>query len=120
MYPETIAALEDARSRGLSSPRYLGILAYAYALSGNRDRALRIVEELKLAAETDDDAPIRLAQAFVGLDDKDRAFERLEKAYQRRAPRLTYRLQYEPRSRLRDLMNYPCFLPMAPGRSGKS
>ena len=46
---------------------------------------MRILEELKSAAETDDDALIRMAQVFVGLDDKGHALEWLEKAYQRRA-----------------------------------
>jgi len=43
------------------------------------------VEELKSAAETDDDALIKIAQVYIGLDDKKRAFEWLEKAYQDRA-----------------------------------
>ncbi len=85
MYAEAITALKDARSLKLSSHRILGRLAYAYAVSGNKDDALRIVDELKSAAETDDDALIRIAQVFVGLDDKERALEWLEKAYQRRA-----------------------------------
>jgi len=84
-YAEAIAALEEARSLHLTSPRILGLLAYADAVSGNRNGALGILEELKSAAETDDDALLRIAQVFVGLDDKDRAFEWLEKAYQRRA-----------------------------------
>jgi eukaryotic-like serine/threonine-protein kinase len=84
-YPEAIALLKEARSRNLNNPRVLGLLAYSYAVSGSRDDALRIVEELKSAAETDDDAPIRIAQALVGLGDKEHAIEWLEKAYQRRA-----------------------------------
>ena len=84
-YAEAIAALEEARSLHLSGRQTLGILAYADAVSGNREDALRILDELKSAAETDDDALIRIAQVYVGLDDKERAFEWLEKAYQRRA-----------------------------------
>src|SRR5262249_22703559 len=84
-YPEAIALLKEERSRNLSNTRILGLLGYAYAVSGNRNDALGIVEELKSAAETDDDAPIRIAQALVGLGDKERAIEWLEKAYQRRA-----------------------------------
>ena len=70
----------------MSSSLILGTLAYAYAVSGNRDDAFRIVEELKPAAETDANALIAIAQVFVALDDKERAFEWLEKGYQRRAP----------------------------------
>jgi len=80
-----IAALKDAQLRHFKSPRIVGRLAYAYAVSGNKDDALKILEELKLAAETDDDALIRIAQVYIGLDDKERAFEWLEKAYQHRA-----------------------------------
>ena len=88
-YAEAIAALEEARSLHLSGRQTLGILAYADAVSGNREDALRILDELKSAAETDDDALVRIAQVYIGLDDKERAFEWLEKAYQRRAHWLT-------------------------------
>ena len=84
-YAEAIAALEEARSLRLNSRGIVGLLAYADAVSGNRDDALKILEELKSAAETDDDALVRVAQVYIGLDDKERAFEWLEKAYQRRA-----------------------------------
>jgi len=77
--------LKDAQLRHFKSPRIVGRLAYAYAVSGNKDDALKILEELKLAAETDDDALIRIAQVYIGLDDKERASEWLEKAYQHRA-----------------------------------
>jgi serine/threonine protein kinase/tetratricopeptide (TPR) repeat protein len=85
MYPEAIAALREVPASNAHNPRILGALGYAHAVSGNRDDALGIVEELKIAAETNDDAPIRLAWVFIGLDDKEHAFEWLEKAYQRRA-----------------------------------
>src|SRR5262249_41950708 len=68
MYPEAIAALKEGQSRNSSSARILGGLGYAYAVSGRRDDALRILEQLKSAAETDDDALVRIAQVFVGLD----------------------------------------------------
>src|SRR5262249_10144283 len=55
-YAEAIAVLNEGRSHDSSSPRTLGVLAYADAVSGKRDDALRILEELKSAAETDDDA----------------------------------------------------------------
>jgi len=51
---------------------------------GNQDDALRVAEELKSTAKTDDDL-IRMAQVFVGLGDKERAFEWLDKAYQHQA-----------------------------------
>jgi adenylate cyclase len=88
MYPEAIALLKEGQS--LNSARILGALAYTYAVSGNRDDALRIVQELKSAAETDDDALIRIAQVYIGLDDKERAFEWLERAYQRRVQWLRF------------------------------
>ena len=85
MYPEAIAVLKEGGSRNSSSTLLLGLVGYTYAVSGKRDDALAIVEELKSAAAADDDALIRIAEVFVGLDDKDRAFEWLEKAYQRRS-----------------------------------
>jgi TolB-like protein/Tfp pilus assembly protein PilF len=98
-YPEAIAALKEARARNLTGPGISGALGFAYGVTGNRDDALRIVEELKSAAEADEDALIRIAQVFVALGDKDGAFEWLEKAYQRRAlwlRNLKFDLFYDP------------------------
>jgi serine/threonine-protein kinase len=84
-YSEAIATLKEAEALDVKSPRILGVLGAAFALSGNRNDALKIVEELKLAPETDDDALVRLAQVYAALDYRNSAFEWLEKAYQRRA-----------------------------------
>jgi eukaryotic-like serine/threonine-protein kinase len=89
-YPEAIAVLKEARTLNLSGPEILGRLGFAYGRSGNRHDALSVLEELKSAVETDDGALIRIAEVFVALDDRESAFDWLEKAYQRRALSLRF------------------------------
>ncbi len=84
MYQEAIDELKQALALNPTNTEVSGTLAHAYALWGNKDRALIILKELK---ERDEgvNAATAIAQVYVGLDDKDRAFEWLEKAYQRRS-----------------------------------
>ena len=70
--------------RHFKSPRIVGRLAYAYAVSGNKDDALKILEELKLAAEADDDALIRMRR-YISHSMTRSVRSWLEKAYQHRA-----------------------------------
>lgn len=91
-------------------------LAYTHAVSGDQKEALRILEEVKSGAETDD-FTVEIAQVYIGLGDKDRAFEWLEKAYQRRSVglrRLKWAFFFDPiRSdpRFHDLLRRMGLLP---------
>ena len=87
-YPEAIAAIKEVQGSNAGTPRILGGLAFVYAASGDRDKALKIVERLKPVAEANAEIAVRLGQVFIVLGDMDSAFEWLEKAYQRRAPLL--------------------------------
>jgi serine/threonine-protein kinase len=84
MYQEAIDELEKALAINPTDPRFSGQLANVYAQSGNKDRALTILEQLK-ERDRSEDAATAIATAYIGLDDKERAFEWLEKAYQRRS-----------------------------------
>jgi tetratricopeptide (TPR) repeat protein len=57
------------------------MLAYAYGVSGQRDEALKILNEQKRLAKERYIASYNLAIIYTGLGDKDRAFEYLNKAY---------------------------------------
>ncbi len=85
MYQAAVDELEAALTVNPNDPQILGSLAYAYVVSGNRDRALMIFKKLKERDESPNVAPM-IAQVHVALGDKDRAFEWLEKAYQQRSP----------------------------------
>ncbi len=54
-------------------------LGYAYAKSGKRDEALAVLNKLKTTKEYV--SPAELAILYVGLGDKEAAFESLERAY---------------------------------------
>jgi tetratricopeptide (TPR) repeat protein len=54
--------------------------AHAFALAGHRDKALRILGEQQKAAKQRYISPFNFALIYTGLDDKDRAFEYLNKA----------------------------------------
>src|SRR5262249_16071158 len=63
------------------TPPFLGTLGHAYAVSGRRTEALRVVNEL-LQSEVEKLGPhISIATIYTGLGDKDKAFEQLSIAY---------------------------------------
>jgi hypothetical protein len=63
----------------------LAFLGHAYAESGRRDEALKIIDELSERSKTEYISPYDVAIIYVGLRDKDHAFEQLERAYDDRA-----------------------------------
>jgi tetratricopeptide (TPR) repeat protein len=88
MYEEAIAAIQKTGNES-----YLG---YAYALAGKRDEALAILEKMKERWDRGDIFAHSIARVCVGLGEDDLALEWLEKAYERREPRLV-QLKVDPR-----------------------
>ena len=90
MYKESIAELKRVVASD-STPeawdRY-PVLAFAYAVSGNRDEALKILAEQKRLAKQRYINPYNFAIIYTGLGDKDRAFEYLNKAFEEGKPLL--------------------------------
>jgi len=60
----------------------LGYLGWAYALSGKKDEALKILDRLDKLSEKKYVSPLLRAMIYFGLDKLDEAFEHLEKSYQ--------------------------------------
>ena len=87
---EAIAAYEKARDIDSSIPEILGDLGRAYARAGRRAEAEKILRELAERAQRSYVAPYNVATIYLGLNDKDRAFTWLEKAYQDRSWYLTW------------------------------
>jgi tetratricopeptide (TPR) repeat protein len=81
-YPEAIAALEKARQLDDANPANLGYLGYVYAAAGKSAEAQRVLEELKELSKTRYVSPYNIACIYAGLNDKDQAFEWMERAYQ--------------------------------------
>ena len=80
---EAIAALQKAAV--LSGLRDSAQLAYAYAVTGDRATARRIIREILASSNTRYIPPFHIAMAYAGLGQVDEAFRWLELAYEERA-----------------------------------
>ncbi len=88
---QAITELEKNRSRAVA----LGLLGYAYAVVGRKAEARKTLAELQAISGQRYISPYEIARIYVGLGEKERSFEWLEKAYQGRSDYLT-RLQVDP------------------------
>ncbi len=83
-FKEAIPELEKARAMG--SPSFVvGYLGYAYAKSGQPDKALGLIAELNQMSAHQFVPSFSTAIIYVGLDDRERAMDGLEKAYEDRS-----------------------------------
>lgn len=78
-YPEAIASFKRAIDLGVFYPQGAAGLAYAYAVSGNRAEAVRIVDDLKRRASSELVPPVSIAMAYAGLGDVTRGLEWLNR-----------------------------------------
>ncbi len=88
-YADAITEAEKAPSSlmgGAATGRFL-VLARAYLKSGKIREAQKVVEDLKDLSKRRYFPAYEIALAYVGLDDKERAFEWLQKAYEDRSLR---------------------------------
>ncbi len=83
---EALAELEKAEAIAPGRPDGRSGLGYLYAISGRRDEAQAILEELKSKDSPAKDLSSNIATVHAGLGDREQLFQWLEKAYQRRAP----------------------------------
>ena len=82
MYREAIGEYEKfAASPHAYDTRVLSWLGNARARSGDTRGALELLEEIRTIAKRQYVPAFHIAQVYVGLGDKDRAFAWLEKAY---------------------------------------
>lgn len=95
MYNEAIAELQKAIELSAESTTLTSNLAYSYALSGRKNEALKILNDLK-NQHTFSNAP-EIALVYVGLNDRDQAMAWLEKAYAERFnPSVLLRPAFDP------------------------
>ena len=88
-YAEAIAECE--RARGLDDdPTVLGLLAHAYARSGKREEAMKLVGQMHELARQRYVPMYSFGVAYAGLGDKDQAFQWLERSLQDRAWEINY------------------------------
>jgi len=80
-YSEAITEFKRATELSPGSTAFRANLAYAYAVSGDRDRAAKLLNDLKKqSSQSSPNAP-EIAMVYVGLKEKDQAMAWLEKAY---------------------------------------
>jgi TolB-like protein/Flp pilus assembly protein TadD len=81
------AAIEEyQKARGLNDdPSILALLGHAYASSGNKTEAVKILEQLQELSKQRYVSAYSLAIVYLGLGDKEEALRWLEKSYQDRA-----------------------------------
>jgi TolB-like protein/DNA-binding winged helix-turn-helix (wHTH) protein/lipoprotein NlpI len=95
MYEE--AVIEFQKAINISKiPRAISSLGHAYAASGRRKEAHKLIHELKELSQQQYVSPYFIATIYAGLGDKDQAFEWLSKAYVGRARHLMW-LKADPR-----------------------
>ncbi len=96
MYTEAISEISKAVSLSEGNPIIVAALGHAYAISGRRGEAQKILDELKKKSKQRYVSSYEIAAICAGLDEKDQAFRWLEKAYAERASFLIF-LKVDPR-----------------------
>src|SRR5260370_28692361 len=84
MNHEAVAELEKAAQLSGGSPTVLANLARAYAASGKRSEAAKLLSDLKKRSNPSYSHASEIAVIYAALGDKDEAMTWLEKGYEER------------------------------------
>ena len=95
-YEEAIAEFEKAIPLLKGNPEATAALGHAYAVSGQKGEAQKVLEELREYSKRQYVSPDNQALIYAGLGEKSKAIEQLQKAYEERAGQLIY-LNVDPR-----------------------
>jgi len=94
---QAVAEFEKALELSPGSTAFTANLAYSYAVSGKKDRAINILNDLKNRSHGAASNSPEIALVYVGLDDRDQALTWLEKAYAERFnPGVLLRPAFDP------------------------
>jgi serine/threonine protein kinase/Tfp pilus assembly protein PilF len=89
MWKEAISAYEKAVALSEGSPFFVGHLGYAYAMSGQKDKARGTLHQLNEISKKRYVSFYFKALIYLGLGEKDQFFKCLERAYEDREPLLS-------------------------------
>jgi tetratricopeptide (TPR) repeat protein len=103
---EAIAEFQKAVDLN-GDPDSLGMLGQAYARNGQKDEAQKVLVRLNEEAKSRYVAPYSTALVYLGLGDKERALDELERAYQRGDTNYLFVIRVDPM--LDDLRGHPRF-----------
>jgi serine/threonine protein kinase/Flp pilus assembly protein TadD len=96
MYQDALSELQRAVSLSPESMDVLAELGYAYGVAGQRSEAEKVLAKLSEYAKDRYVSSYDLAVLYLGLGQKDRALDLLDKAYEERASYLAF-LMGDPR-----------------------
>jgi serine/threonine-protein kinase len=82
-YPKAISELNEALRAG-PNPDVLGALGFAYASSGDRQNATKVLAKLRDISAQGYVPPYDIALIHIGLGERDQAFEELRAAREER------------------------------------
>jgi serine/threonine-protein kinase len=91
-FEEAVVEAREAVLHSDNSPRFIAQFGYILGKAGRIEEARKILDQLAANAAREYVAPTHFALVHVGLDEKDRAFEWLERAYEERDVWLTQTL----------------------------
>jgi len=94
-YDEAVAELQKARQLD-ETPIMLALLGHIYAVTGKRNEARKIIDELNGLSKRMYVDPYFLAEIYVALGERDQALQALESAYTQRSSWLGW-LKVEPK-----------------------
>jgi TolB-like protein/tetratricopeptide (TPR) repeat protein len=94
MFQEALSALEKSFPGTLRAAS----IAHAFAVSGNRPAAEKILDDLLAESKKQYVSPYDIAMTYAGLNDRDRVFEWLDKAYEEHSAFMVY-IKSDPRFR---------------------
>ena len=78
------AAIKTFQNASAPSPSVLGTLGMAYGLAGQPKEARKLLDELFALSRRRYISPHSILHVYIGLGDRDKAFEWMEKSYQER------------------------------------
>jgi serine/threonine protein kinase/Tfp pilus assembly protein PilF len=82
MYEEAIEAFQKAKAFDKGNTWITAGLGHAYAMSGKRSEAQKVLDELQQLSKRKYVPPDNIAMVYLGLSEKNLVFEYLEKAYE--------------------------------------
>jgi TolB-like protein/Tfp pilus assembly protein PilF len=92
---DAIEAFQKARHSEDRGPEPMGALGQALAVSGDKDKAITVLEELQRWSQRHNGAAFHMARIHAALGEKERAFAWLDTAYEERSFLLSW-LKVEP------------------------
>jgi TolB-like protein/tetratricopeptide (TPR) repeat protein/DNA-binding winged helix-turn-helix (wHTH) protein len=113
MYPEALAAWERWKldhPAQIRSPHPLAVLAGIYGLQGRKHEGEALIDEMKEAARHQYVSGFFLAEAYVGLSQKDKAITWLERAYEEHDQWMVYIASYPGLDPLRSEPHFQALL----------